>query len=144
MARCEYWTHGVETVVEFPKYAIEIRHAGWGTRIRQLPDTTNWLHLALPSANAMDGERVFIREARLRAKVNENCRIDTIHLRMDGGRPILSRTVSLTDRTIDEEFQIPDTRFSGGGLVVSIHVQFLTGEPLGEIVLQSGGVTLLN
>jgi hypothetical protein len=90
----------------------------------------------------LDSEDGFIREVRLRASVNENARVDAVHFRVDGNTPVLARTVSYTDRTINETFQTADTRFSGG-LVLSVHVSFLTGQPIGTITFRSAGVVIL-
>ena len=143
MARYELWTHGVDVVVEFPGVPAEVRRAGWGTLVKQAQNTVNWFHFALPSASVIDSSDAFIRAVRLRADVNENARVDILHFRADGKSPILARAVSFTDRTIDETFQTADTPFTGG-LVLSVHVSFLTGQPVGAVTFRSAGVVVLN
>jgi hypothetical protein len=140
VGRQEFWTHGVDATVEYPARAQEIRHAGFGTVVKQSAGTENWIHIAVPSAAGGD-EDAFLRAMRLRATVNENARIDRIHVELDGSL-ISSRTVSLTDREIDETYQTADTPVTGG-LVLCVHVAFLTGTPIGTITLRSAGATIL-
>jgi hypothetical protein len=90
----------------------------------------------------LDSSSGYIREVRLHAEVNENARVDILHFRVDGNSPILARTVSYTDTTINEGFQTGDTQFSGG-LSLSVHVSFLTGQPVGAIILRSAGVVII-
>jgi hypothetical protein len=144
MARHEYWTHGVGVIVEFADTPVEVRRAGWGMRVRQRSGTENWFHFALPSPAVMNSEGGLIREAFLRAEVNENARLDAVHFRVDGNRPLrlITQGLPYTDRIIDENFQTPDTRFRGG-LVLSVHLSFLTGEPLGTVTFRSAGVAVL-
>jgi hypothetical protein len=142
MARYEFWTHGAYVAVEFPSRALEIRRAGWGTLIRQAANSVNWFHIALPTPSIIDGDDVRVREARLRASVNENARVDLIHYRTDGNPLILSRSVMLTDREINEAFQGPDTVMNGG-LTLSVHVAFLTGTPDGTVIFRAAGATFL-
>jgi hypothetical protein len=138
-ANYEFWTHGVNTIVEFPSRATEIRHAGWGTLVRQAANTDNWFHIALPSPRIiMDDEHVFIREIRLRAEVNENARVDYIHSRRDG-ELFFSQEVMFTDRTIDEVFQVDPNRPVQGGITLAIHIMFLTGTPIGQAIFRSAG-----
>lgn len=141
MARHEYWTHGVDTIVEFPDRATEILHAGWGTRVRQAANTDNWFHIALPSAKIINSETAIMREIRLRAEVNENARVDLIHFRDDGKR-VFSQAVSFTDRTIDHVFQRADLPIEGG-LTLCIHIAFLTGTPIGQVIFRSAGAAFL-
>ncbi len=141
MARHEYWTHGVDTIVEFPNRAAEIRHAGWGTRIRQAENTDNWFHIALPSAKVINNKSAIMREVRLRAEVNENARLDLIHFR-DDGRLVFSKEVSFTDTTIDQVFQRADLPLEGG-LTMCVHIAFLTGAPLGQVIFRSAGAAFL-
>jgi len=142
MARYEVWTHGADTVVEFPTRATEIRHAGFGTQVRQPAGSTNWFHFALPAITVIDGRATAVREIRLRATANENARIDILHFRIDGRPLSFARNVSFTDRTVNEAIQIADTP-AVGGLVLSVHATFLDGSTLGSVVFQGAGVVLL-
>ncbi len=143
MARHELWTHGASTVVEFPASTIAVRHAGWGTQVTQAAGTANWFHLAIPAITTFDGDDTAVREVRLRATVNENARIDMLHCRVDGGPVFFSRSVSFTDRVVDVAFQTSDTRL-GGGLVMSVHVTFLSGQPVGSVTFNGAGAVVLS
>lgn len=138
MARYDFWTHGVNTIVEYPDQTQLIRHTGWGTLIRQSADTNNWFHIAIPSPTFLEDDgSVFLQYIRLRAEVNENARIDLIHLRVDGTL-IYSENVMLTDQIVDRQFDNPNRELQGG-LVVAVHVQFLTGSPTGQIIFRGAG-----
>jgi hypothetical protein len=141
MARYEFWTHGVNTAVEFPSRAAEIRRAGWGTLVRQPANTDNWFHIALPTAKVVNNESALMREIHLKAEVNENARIDMIHCR-DDGKLAFSRAVSFTDRVVDQVFQSADFPMSGG-LALCIHIDFLTGTPMGQVIFRSAGAAFL-
>lgn len=138
MARFDFWTHGADTIVEFPEQTQLIRHTGWGTLIRQPANTNNWFHIAIPTPTVLEDDiSVFLQYVRLRAEVNENARIDLIHFR-DGGNLIYSENVMLTDQIVDRQFDNPNQQM-GGGLVIAVHVQFLTGSPIGQIIFRGAG-----
>ena len=141
MARHEYWTHGVDTIVEFPDRATEIRHAGWGTRVRQAAHTDNWLHIALPSGKVIHSEDAIMREVRLRAEVNDIASVDLIQFR-DDEKLVFSKEVSFTDRPIDQVFQRADLPLEGA-LTLCVHVTFLTGAPIGQVIVRSAGAAFL-
>lgn len=143
MARHELWTHGAGTVVEIPGSTTSVRHVGWGTQVTQAANTANWFHLVIPAITTFDGNDTAVRQVRLRATVNENARIDTLHCRVDGGPVFFSRSVSFTDRIVNEAFQTNDTRL-GGGLVMSVHVTFLSGQPIGSVTFNGAGAVVLS
>jgi hypothetical protein len=141
----EFWTHGVAAVVEFPTNTLQIQHNLQGTTIRQTSNTDNWLHLALPTAQKVMDYVPYLTYVEFRGEVNENARIDLIRV-ADDQTMLLEETVRFTDRVVAERFVMPANvleypgRFSGG-LTLTIHVQFLTGTPLGRVVFRSGGAT---
>lgn len=141
MARYEFWTHGAATIVEYPERTTEILHTGWGTRVRQAAGTDNWFHIAIPSAKIIDSDNARMRAIRLRAEVNENARIDIIHFR-DDDKLVWGKAVSFTDRVVDEVFQRADLPISGG-IALCVHVSFLTGSPIGQIVFRGAGGAFL-
>ena len=141
MTRYEFWAHGVETVVEFPDRTAEVRHAGWGTLIRQAAGTDNWFHIAIPSAKIIDNSVTKMCEIRLRAEVNENAQIDLIHFR-DDGKLIFSQAVNFMNQNVDEVFPSDDLPIEGG-ISLCIHVRFLSGSRLGYIIVKSAGGAFL-
>jgi hypothetical protein len=141
MARHELWTHGVNTIVEFPSRTTEIRHAGWGTLVSQVQNTDNWFHIPMPSLKMIDNKNAIMREIRLKAEVNENARVDLVHIREDRAL-IFSRVVSFTDTAIDEVFQRADFPIQGG-VTLCIHISFLTGSPIGTAIFRSAGAAFL-
>lgn len=36
MARYDFWTHGVNTFIEFPDRPMHVIYAGWGTKVHQV------------------------------------------------------------------------------------------------------------
>lgn len=141
MARYELWTHGVNTIVEYPDRTTEIRHAGWGTLVRQAAKSDNWFHIPVPSAKIINSRSAIMREIRVRADVNENARIDLIHFRDDGDL-VFAKSVSFTDRSVDEVFQRADLLIKGG-VTLCVHITFLTGCPTGTVIFRSAGAAFL-
>jgi hypothetical protein len=140
----EYWTHGISAIVEFPGQVAEIRHNTLGLDLRQRANTDNWLHLALPSPSMLDNNDVFIIDALLKGKSNENARVDRIRI-SDHGAILFEQAVNFTDETFDEKFQRPGPGVRPvikSGITFSVHVSFLTGSPMGAVVIQSAGMRL--
>ena len=140
----DFWTHGVAAVVEFPNQAAEIRHNTFGTEVRQRENTENWLHLALPSPVIADNKDVFLIYVFLRGVTNENARVDFITVEEDK-RVLFQKTVSFTDEAFNEKIRVnltgpaPDLR---SGITFSIRVKFLSGLPIGAVVLGGAGMRL--
>jgi hypothetical protein len=139
----DFWTHGAAAVVEFPNRAAEIRHNTFGTEVRQRENTENWLHLALPSPVIADKKDVYLIYVFLKGVTNENARVDFITV--EDERILFQKTVSLIDETFNEKIRVnpagpaPDLR---SGITFSIRVKFLSGLPIGAVVLGSAGMRL--
>jgi hypothetical protein len=140
-----YWTHGVAAVVEFPSYVSEARHNTFGTEIRQQAGTENWLHLTLPAIETDLARGPILYGAVFRGLTNENARLDIISINNHLGSVLFQESVSLIDQEIDRTLVHPhysDLPRIYGALSLTIHVQFLTGTPLGRVVFGSGGAVL--
>lgn len=139
-ARYDFWTHGVNTIVEFPERASLIQHAGWGTLVQQSANAErpdNWFHIAIPSPTILDDdETVFLSYADLRAEVNENARIDRVHFR-ENEALVHDESISLTAQVVNQRFDLG--KRIRGGVVIAVHVDFLTGSPIGEIKFRGAG-----
>jgi hypothetical protein len=124
--RYDFWTHGVATILESPQLARRVEHMGnIGTAPTVLEDDTS----------------IFLRRFGLKATVNDNAKIDTLHLR-SGTSLVWSREVSYVGRTVDETFDVDPDISTGGpraGLVLCVRVQFLTGAPRGRVEFHGAG-----
>jgi hypothetical protein len=144
-ARYDTWTHGVAAVLESPELAKLVMHRGdLGTVVEQEAGTSAWFHIpfATPTVQA-DDRTIYIREFRLFAKVNDNAKVDRIHLRKCT-ELIYSKDVSYVGTTIDELFNCTDTltnrgEFIGAGITLCVHVQFLSGDPRGRVEFYGAG-----
>lgn len=141
--RFDFWTHGVATILEFPELAKLIQYrTDVGTVVEQDANTEGWFHIPLTTPTVMEDDvSIFFRLFALKAKVNDNAKVDLIHVRR-GTDLIFNQSVAFVGKTIDQAFDIPDTIMSNvpqAGLALSIHVQFLTGTPRGRIEFQGAG-----
>ena len=144
----DYYTNGITTILQSPERAkILIRATNVGTVVEQDANTDAWFHIPLTTPtqiiNSINSSvcQIYLEHVHLSARVNENAKIDLIHIR-DGTRLIFSRDVNYIDRNIEESLYLPESN-SGqkvyAGLVMSILVKFLTGEPRGQVRFRSAG-----
>jgi hypothetical protein len=159
MTERNFWTHGVNTIVEFPERVSLLQHAGWGTLIRQPTDPpgrhNNWFHLPLHTPGSIVGRargdrldlyNALFGYARLKANLNENATIRELHIRA-GQRLIYVESVELRGPNVDRQVDAR-TPIRGGfrlhdinddGLELSIRVEFLSGTPEGQIIFYGAG-----
>ena len=149
----DYYTNGIATILQSPERAkINVKATNVGTVVEQDANTDAWFHIPLTThtqiADIVNNQQVisrtFIDCLFLSAKVNENAKIDTIHIR-DGTRLIVNRSVNYVDRNIEEALYMTNTEQGQqlyAGLAMSIHVRFLTGAPRGRVEFKSAGVRL--
>jgi len=153
MSRYDLWTHGVNTVVEFPDRAVDIRHAGWGTLVEQEAGgpSDNWFHIPLPTPTVLDSDtEVALVNVAIRADANENARIRQIDVR-ELGDLVHRADVDLAGPNIQHtlhiggEFNAPllasgaAPRQINFALAVCMRVDFLTGVPTGRIIFRGAG-----
>lgn len=124
----EFWTHGVATILESPELARTVLHRGFGTLVEQDPNTEAWFHIPITSPTIFtEHGRVMLKSVGLKARTNENARLDIVHVRI-GQNLAFARDVSFTERDIAETFALPRMLdVSGAGVTLCVHVQFLTG-----------------
>lgn len=145
MARYEFWTHGVNVQIEYPDKIVgmvgderaEPRRSGWGTLVYQKEDTANWFHFGIPTPAIINNIEATLRFIRLRAEINETARIDKIHFRHDN-RVFFSKEVNITNRSVDETFQSPETTIRRG-LALCVHISFLHGDARGMVIFKGAG-----
>jgi hypothetical protein len=141
--RYDFWTHGVATILESPQLARRVEHMGnIGTAVEQDANTRAWFHIPITTPTVLeDDTSIFLRRFGLKATVNDNAKIDTLHLR-SGTSLVWSREVSYVGRTVDETFDVDPDISTGGpraGLVLCVRVQFLTGAPRGRVEFHGAG-----
>jgi hypothetical protein len=145
MVQYELWTHGVNVQIEYPDRIVgrpddehaKPRRSGWGTVVCQEKNTSNWFHFAIPTPVMINNQNSFLKFIRLRAEINENARIDTIHFRQDN-RIILSQDVNITNCSVDETFHSPKTAIQLS-LALCVHVSFLSGDSRGMVIFKGAG-----
>jgi len=141
MSRYHFFTHGTSVQVEYPKRVEYLRRAGFYTKITQNAGTDNWFHFAIPTPTKHDNNDMEHYDVYLRAWVNENARVADVHV-WDGnrrvqnfggsGEPKGTPPLPFVNQVIDWYGNIPDQKVKYG-LVVCVHVEFLTGAPKGEV-----------
>ena len=142
----EYWAHGVSAIVEFPNLPFETRRNTFGLTLRQRENTENWVHLALPTPVVADNKKVFLMYALLKGATNENARVDYLKVADDKGS-LFERSVSFTDETFDERIRVipvgQPAPLLRSGITFSMRVKFLSGVPIGAVILGSAGTRLV-
>lgn len=121
------WVHGNAAVIEHPSRVESQRHFGFYNRIIGKPNTTNWIHFALPTPVIEDGTRLNIDRFMLRATTGSAAILRDVHIR-DGERVIsLQNEVNLSGGLSFAKFgvaSVPDVRW---GISVSLGFDFGTG-----------------
>ncbi len=142
--RFDFWTHGIATVVQYPPLAKLLEHrSDLGTVVEQDGNTSGWFHIPIPTPSVLadDTTTSFLLFA-LVAKVNDNAKVDLIHVRR-GKDLIFQKSVSFVATTINQVFDNPDVSTGGGssgaGITLSVHVQFLSGTPRGRVEFYGAG-----
>jgi hypothetical protein len=135
-----HWSHGVAAVIEFPSRVTNVRHNTFGTDLRQLAGTENWLHLSIPAVNTFNVQGPLLYGAVFRGLTNENARVDTIKLSRPGA-DLRIESVTFVDTQIEHVVKLPDASNLPPirqALLLSVHVAFLSGEPQGRLIFDSG------
>lgn len=141
--RSDFWTNGIATILQSPERAKFLSHqTNLGTVVEQDPNTSSWFHIPLTTPTVLNGDyTVYLRKFALKAKVNENATIDTIHIRR-GTHLVANIDTNFTNTSVSEVYDITDVIMSNAGqagLAMSILVKFLTGTPRGRVEFQGAG-----
>lgn len=139
MARYDFWTHGVNTIVQFPEQAKRITHSGLGIEIQQQgsPNDTNWLHVPIPSPTILDSRKVSVNRVRIRGSADKNAIVEEFQLLVDGVWKSTTAALNITGRPFNDAYNAGDFMLEGG-LVVSFRVKFLGA--LGTVKIDGVGV----
>lgn len=146
-----FWTHGVNTIVQYQPNGIQITHSGGGTDVKmpaKATTTENYLHIPIPTPTALELSSIFPSEpafvtcvsGHLRATVNNNVLIKSVQFLVDGVSKFSSGSVSVSGPKVDEIVPCNDFLVTGG-LVLSLTVDFIPGTPSGMITILGAGAT---
>jgi hypothetical protein len=145
-----FWTHGVNTIVQYQPKGIQITHSGGGTDVKMSANSTteNYLHIPIPTPTALALSSIFPSEpplvtcvtGHLRATVNNNVLIKSVQFLVDGVSKFSSGSISVSGPKVDEIVDCNDFVVQGG-LVLSLTVDFLPGTPSGMITILGAGAT---
>lgn len=122
------WIHGTSIQVEFPNNIESITRAGFYTYLVGKPNTTNWLHFAIPTSVIMDSQRLKIICAMLRFRTfSTNAIVRDVHI-YDGYSIIAAHNgVNLSGDQWFTKFGVAHKPEIFWGLGISIGVTFTGG-----------------
>lgn len=135
------WIHGNACLIEHPSRVESQRYYGFYNRVIGKPNTTNWIHFALPTPVIEDGRRLNLDRFMLRAVMGSAATLRDVHIR-DGERVVaLHNGVNLTGSQGFAKFgvaSVPDVLW---GVSVSLGYTFGSGSASARRVdLISGGM----
>jgi hypothetical protein len=126
--------------VEYPHRVEYIRRAGYYTEVRQSPGTSNWFNFAIPTPTTVAGKRMKYSQVHLLAEVRKNARLDKVHI-WDGDRCVKKFDgLDLSHQHVDKVLAVPEQKVRNG-LLISLYVEFLPGEELGEVHFMGAGAS---
>jgi hypothetical protein len=149
----DYHTNGIATILQSPERAqVLVKATNVGTVVEQSAKTDGWFHIPITTHTFIAdifGNNVTISSTYpeclyLSAKVNENAKIERIHLR-DGTALVVDRAVNYIDTNVEATLFLSQKEQGQklfAGLAISIFVRFLTGEPHGRVEFRSAGARL--
>jgi len=145
-----FWTHGVNTIVQYQPNGIQIAHTGGGTDVKMSTNSTteNVLHIPIPTPTALELNSIYPETVpfvtcvtgHLRATVNDNVLIKSVQFLVDGVSKFSSPSISVSGPKVDQIVDCNDFVVTGG-LVLSLIVDFLPGTPSGMITILGAGAT---
>ncbi len=138
-ASWDFWTHGVNIQIENQVQGLTVSRRGWGTRIAQPANTTNWFHFVIPTPTQIDDETdVRLRSVWLKVYLGFETIIKTVHVRVGKRRVLEDKKVHTGDvnqgGVLYQQFDLPEEgvylKGIAGGVVVSVEVEFKKGDDL--------------
>ena len=81
------WVHGHSAEIEYPDRVASIVRKGYYVRVEGNPSTTNWLHIAVPTAVIVDDARMRPMNVQFRYKAADGGSVGAVHA-YDGERRI--------------------------------------------------------
>ncbi len=148
----KFSTHGVTVFPEYSSHYTNIsnglymRRAGWGTQVKQKKGTSNWFHIPLTTASALDGDIAKINNVSFRAAVNNQAVIKKVHVSMMHQSPkdqsrmmLVNQDVNFTG--VDDLFGFSFPKIMvDGGILISVFVEF--EEIRGQVIFKTASANL--
>lgn len=121
------WIHGNAALVEHPDRLQYQRYYGFFNRVIGKPDTSNWIHFALPTPVIEDGRRLVMDRFMLRASTGSSAILRDVHIR-DGHRVVaLLNGVNRSGSLGFEKFGVASMPWVRWGISVSLGFDFTAG-----------------
>jgi peptidoglycan hydrolase-like protein with peptidoglycan-binding domain len=121
------WIHGNAALVEHPDRLQYQRYYGFFNRVIGKPDTSNWIHFALPTPVIEDGRRLVMDRFMLRATTGSSAILRDVHIR-DGNRVVaLLNGVDRSGNLGFEKFGVASMPRVRWGISVSLGFDFKAG-----------------
>ncbi|MEL7155480.1 MAG: DUF6623 family protein [Actinomycetota bacterium] len=121
------WIHGNAALIEHPDRVDSQRHYGFFNRVIGNPNTTNWIHFALPTPVIEDGRRLILDRFMLRAVTGSSATLRDVHIR-DGERVVaLHNEVNRSGSLAFERFGVASMPAVRWGVSVSLGFDFAAG-----------------
>ena len=121
------WIHGNAALIEHPSRIQSQRYYGFFNRIIGEPNTTNWIHFALPTPVIEDGRRLVMDRFMLRASTGSSAILRDVHIR-DGSTVVaLLNEVNRSGNLGFEKFGVASMPWVRWGISVSLGFDFNAG-----------------
>jgi hypothetical protein len=121
------WIHGNAALIEHPTQVESQRYFGFYNRVIGKPNTTNWIHFALPTPVIENGVRRVMDRFMLRAETGAQVTLRDVHIR-DGFTVVaLLNGVNRSGSLLFEKFGVASMPPVNWGISVSLGFDFRTG-----------------
>jgi peptidoglycan hydrolase-like protein with peptidoglycan-binding domain len=121
------WVHGTSIEVELPGQIETMQRFGFFTRIVGRPNTTNWIHFAIPTTVIAENDRKVIGSVMLRFVTGAQAVVRDVHI-YDGEVRIAAHDgVNLSGNHGLERFGVANTPEVRWGVGISVGVTFTGG-----------------
>lgn len=156
-----YWTHGVNTIAEFPDRCISIRKTGYGTIVTQGEDIgdvhNNWFHTPLHTVIGINDQFSRVEKVKFHIKLNEFVSLKEMHVRY-GHELMYGEEYTKNKKEIYKELDLgkevdgivnyPSLSGIGpeklqSGLVLALRFEFEDGPMPGEIIFYGAGLSYI-
>lgn len=133
------WVHGHSMQIEYLDRIDSVQRAGGYIRVEGKSNSSNWFHLAIPTAVIVDGNRLRIGSVMLRFRTS-GATVTKVHV-YDGGNKIASQdglSLNPSDWAF-ERFDVPSEPEILWGLGISFKGEFGSGSRRRIEVSSAGG-----
>jgi peptidoglycan hydrolase-like protein with peptidoglycan-binding domain len=121
------WIHGNAALIEHPSRIDAQRYYGFFNRVIGKPNTTNWIHFALPTPVIEDSRRLIMDRFMLRASTGSAATLRDVHIR-DGNRVVaLLNEVNRSGNLGFEKFGVASMPAVRWGISISLGFDFAAG-----------------